>query len=86
MIQRKAPAILLRGQQLVQDMMEDLDGQVVGEVEIRERSADPAPAEFPLFGSLGQRSIVDPLTLLRKNGFLLHFRIELLRRDNPTPE
>ncbi len=66
--------------------MEDLDGQVIGKVEIGQRSPHPAPAQLPLFGAFCQESVVDPLTLLGKNGFLFDLRIELLRRDDPTAE
>src|SRR6185503_13611633 len=86
LVRRNAPAIRLKRMQFLQDVVEDLDRQVIGEVEIGQGSAHPAPAEVPLLGALFEKPVADSLTLLRENGFLFYFRVKPLWRDNSPPE
>src|SRR5688572_7924549 len=64
-------------------MIEDLDGQIIGKVEIGERSAHPTPTELPALCIFFHESVAYALALLRLHSLFFHLRIESLRRDDP---
>ena len=83
-VRRDAPAVGLRRPQQVQDLIEDLNRQIVGEVEIGQGAAYPTPAQLPLLWILVLETVQDPFALLGLDGLFLHLGIEALGCNDPT--
>jgi hypothetical protein len=69
---------------LLNDVLKEFVGEVIGKVEIREMLPGPPYALLPNFRRFLDERVIQPLPPLRKDRFLPHFLLKDARGDNAS--